>query len=304
MNAASLLVLDAVSSAFRAAPRFWKANFCGVRVPGLPPVAGGAADPSLVLSWFYDRYDGTCRSAIRSAWTMRGQTHVVLSWPDSRAVGQSPAQFGATCQELIGAGFFPCVFLCSKDFDPHNDVPGILANIAPVLPFILKRVPLVCIGWELGIDGWLSATDIQDLTDALAPQFTAYGCRVYVHFQSGYSHFAQHGGYFADYWNLNVGKLTGVLRQRILSQTMNEYRNDSGGIVDVLVRFAGNFGVVPDSGFGHPFDDVELEITAQLQFYNVCTEADGNDWGQWAIETPAQTGPAGSVSVMGSGNGS
>ena len=172
-----------------------------------------------------------------------------------------------------------------------------------MLPFILKRVPLVCIGWELGIDGWLSATDIQDLTDALAPQFTAYGCRVYVHFQSGYSHFAQHGGYFADYWNLNVGKLTGVLRQRILTQSLDQYRYDSGGIVDVLQRFAGNFGVSSDSGFGHPFDDVELEITAQDQFYGTVSEAQGNLWGQWAIETPAQTGPAGSVRVMGSGNG-
>ena len=36
--------------------RAWKGNICGVHVPGLPAVPGGAADASLVLSWFYDRY--------------------------------------------------------------------------------------------------------------------------------------------------------------------------------------------------------------------------------------------------------
>ena len=74
-------------------------------------------------------------------------------------------------------------------------------------------------------------------------------------------------------------------------------------ICDVLTRFAGNFNVSPDSGFGHPFDDVELEITATLQFNGDMTEADGNSWGQWAIDTPPQGGPAGLVGVQGSGNG-
>ena len=32
-------------------------------------------------------------------------------------------------------------------------------------------------------------------------------------------------------------------------------------------------------------------------------EAEGDRWGRWAIETPAQSGRAGMVAVMGSGNG-
>ena len=70
-------------------------------------------------------------------------------------------------------------------------------------------------------------------------------------------------------------------------------------ITDCLERFAGGFGFPTDSGFGHPFDFVALEITAQPQFNGEMTEADGDLWGQTALQTP----PCGSVSVMGSGNG-
>ncbi len=54
-----------------------------------------------------------------------------------------------------------------------------------------------------------------------------------------------------------------------------------------------------DSGFGHPFDFVALEITAQPQFNGQMSEAEGNSWGQTAITTP----PVGRVIVQGSGNG-
>src|SRR5260221_5245520 len=40
---------------FKQAPRGWAGNMCGVRAQGIKPVDGSTADPSLVLSWFYDR---------------------------------------------------------------------------------------------------------------------------------------------------------------------------------------------------------------------------------------------------------
>ncbi len=283
---------------FRIAPRLWAGNFCGVRVVGLPPVADGSSDASLVLSWFYDRYASVSRAAILHAWSERGYTHVVLSWPDSRAFGQTPAQFLDTCQELIANGFYPCVFLTSKDFDPRDDAATILACLEEVLPLLVGVVPLVCIGWELNL--FLGATPLQTLIDAIAPRFTPSSCRVYVHFSEGVSAWQQPGGTFADFWTANVGKLTGVLRQKILAQTPAQYRDDSGGIRDVLARFAGGFNCPADSGFGHPFDDVELEISAQLQFNGQMTEAQGDALGRWAIDTP----PVGDVRVMGSGNGS
>jgi hypothetical protein len=286
---------------FQIAPRIWKGNMCGVRVPGLAPVAGGAADASLVLSWFYDRYDLRGRALILERWLPR-YPDVLLSWPDSRAFGQTPRQFRATCDELITVGARPCVFLTSKDFDPRDDAAAILARLEEVLPLLIGVVPRVCIGWELNL--FLGATPLQTLIDAIAPRFTPSGCRVYVHFSEGVSAWQQPGASFGDFWRANVGKLTGVLRQKILAQSPADYRDGDGGIRDVLERFAGFDNCPSDSGFGHPFDDIELEISAMLQFNGQCTEAEGDRLGRWAIDTPGVVGPLGLVRVMGSGNGS
>jgi hypothetical protein len=283
-------ITTGLESAFQPCPREYAGNMCGVRVPGLPAVPGGAADPSLVLSWFYDRYALEDQARMRAAW---GSGDVLLSWPDSRAYGFSAAQFAATCQELIGHGFRPCVMLSAKGYDPP-DVPTILANIAPVLPLLTGLVGRFCVGWELSL--WLSPTQVQQLIDALAPTVNGAGGKLYVHFQQGYASFQQPGGVFADFWNLNVGKLTGLLHQRDLTWDQPMYQ---ARLVDILERFAGGFGCAPDSGFGHPFDLIALEITAQPQFDGSMDEATGNQWGQVALNTP----PVGSVRVMGSGNG-
>lgn len=290
----------AVERPFKPAPRFWHGNLCGVRVAGLPPVEGGASDASLVLSWFIDRYQPADRTKIYAEWTRRGDTHVALSWPDSRAAGATPESFRATVLELIDAGFFPCVFWCSKDFDPM-DVPAILAGIERPLSLLAGILPLSCIGWELSL--WLSPTQVQELIDAIAPRLTPSGCRVYVHFQQGYASFQQDGGIFADFWKLQVGKLTGILHQKVLSQNPEEYWYASGGLADVLQRFAGNFFCPADSGFHHPFDLVAWEITAMTQFDGQTSEQTGDYWGTHAINCPPQSGPAGIVGVMGSGNG-
>lgn len=289
--------LESTLPPFKAAPRFWTGNMCGVHVPGLPPVPGGASDPTLVLSWFYDRYPVEWRKEIRTVWHWKGYVHVLLSWPDCRAHhGTAAAPFFASiCAELVADGFYPCVMLCAKDIDPP-DVPTIMRSMADVLPLLVPIVPLFCVGWELSL--WLSPTQVQQLIDWVAVAVVPKA-RLYVHFQQGYGSFQQPGMHFADFWNLNVGKLTGLLHQKILSQTPEEYRGASGGLVDILDRFAGGFGCAADSGFGHPFDLVALEITAMTQFEGSTSEANGDALGTWAIQTPA----VGGVTVMGSGNG-
>lgn len=299
------VILKAGSNPFRKgggfipAPRHYDGQMCGVRVPGLPPVDGGAADASLVLSWFYPRYDAAARAKIRAAWGTK-YPDVLLSWPDDRAFGLSAAQAGAIYQELIADGFRPCVFLLSKVYDP-TDFDGCLASIATILPYLVGIVPRISIGWELNL--FLSPEILRQLIDAICPLFTPAGTRCYVHFSEGVSAWQINGNNFASFWNRSIGKLTGVLRQEILSQTPPERRGASGGISDVLIRFAGNFGVSPDSGFGHPFDDIELEISAQPQFNGQMTEAEGDAQGTWAIQCPPEGGPAGLVGVQGSGNG-
>lgn len=281
---------------FKPAPRTYCGNMCGIRLPGAPAVSGGADDASLILSWFYDRYSNGWRSKIRDAWKAKGYVDVLLSWPDSRAAGQSPAQFLATCQELIAQDFYPCPMLYSKDFDP-SDVPAILASLEPLIKLLIGVVPRVCIGWELSIA--LTPTQVQQLIDAIAPRFTPAGTKVYVHFQEGYFAFQQPGESTASFWWTNIGKLTGILRQRNPDEDVGNPAEYQARIQDCLSRFSGGFNFPTDSGFGHPFDLIELEITASQQFNGSMAEWQGDDWGTAAISTPA----IGGVSVMGSGNG-
>jgi hypothetical protein len=277
-------------------PRVYRGNLCGVRVSGLPSIAGGS-DPSLVLSWFIDRYDSQRRQTIYRAWKGAGCVDVLVSWPDSRDAGFSLAQFAETCRELVAHGFLPCVMFASKYYDPA-DVDGILANALPCLKALIAAgvIARACVGWELSL--WLSPEQVQQLIDAFAAVCVPAKVGLWVHFQQGYFAFEKDkpGATTADFWNKQVGKLTGVLHQRDLSWGWDEYR---ARIVDCLERFAGGFGFVTDSGFGHPFDFVALEISAQPQYDGAMDEATGNAWGQWAIDTPAVNG----VRVMGSGNG-
>jgi hypothetical protein len=274
---------------FKPAPRFWAANMCGIRIPGLPPVPGGAADPSLLLSWFYDRYDTGWRAAIRGQWQVKDYTHVLLSWPDSHGQGATPESFLATCKELIDDGFYPCVMLSSKDFDSTYDTPTLVDNLTPVINTLVGTVPMFCIGWELSI--WRTPTQVQDMINALSPLCMAQaGTLVYVHFQEGYPSFQQPGGVVADFWNPNVGKLTGLLYQKRIAQTDAEFLDS---INDCLERFAGGWGMVAG------FDFVALELTAMTQFNGSCSEAEGNRVGRLAINAPAVNG----TKVSGSGNG-
>lgn len=286
------------ATAFRPAPREYLGNMCGVRVPRLPPVSGGAHDASLFLSWFYARYNATDQSRIRAA--MQRYPDWLLSWPDDRAVGLSGADFGAQCRSLIALGFRPAVMLLSKDYDP-SDFDGCMRNIAPVLPHIIGLVPRMCIGFEL--NSFLSPEVLHRLIDALTPQFVAYGCKCYVHFTPGVASWQEDGHPTCDFWNAHIGQLTGLFHQRIPGTTPAEYQTEmSGCLDDVLVRFAGEDGFSPDSGFGHPWDCIALEITASEQFDGM-SDADGDRWGDIAISTPARVGPLGPVPVMGSGNG-
>jgi hypothetical protein len=253
-----------------------------------------------VLSWFIDRYSPADRISIYATWHSRGITDVLVSWPDSRAFGQSPEQFVDTCAELVDMGFLPCVMLSAKGLDVPS-VPDILGSIENVLPLLLSSHVIArgCIGWELSL--WLSPTAVQQLIDALAPTFRDAGIPLYVHFQAGYFAFQINGLTTADFWKANVGKLTGLLHQADLSawdKPMYQAR-----IVDCLNRFVGQFNCPADSGFGHPFDFIALEISADLQFRTGMSEADGNLWGDAALSAGSVSGPFGSVSVMGSGNG-
>lgn len=286
------------------APRAYKGQMCGIHIPGLPAVEGGSPDPSLVLSWFYSRYtDPADRKAIRAAWKLEGYLDPLTSWPDDRAFELSPSRHADMLEELCADGLRPCEMLGSKLYDPHDDGAGTLANINPVLDELAKRdvVSRYCVGFEM--DLWNTFESLQVIVDGVSARVKPMGRPLYVHFSPGYADWRPNvpGSTFADYWNRQVGKLTGLLHQRVQAWSNEEWQ---ARVVDVLQRFAGYFGVSPDSGFGHPFDFIELEISADDQYWGRITEEQGNQLGSFILGTPAVQGPTGVlVGVMGSGNG-
>ncbi len=302
MSAAT--VLAALSNGIVAkapiAPRVFFGQMCGIRLPGAPPVDGGAADSSLILSWFYSRYPTEFRPSIIDGY--RKYPDVLTSWTDDRAVGISPAEHVSRLQELCAAGLRPAEMLGSKLYCPNNDAAGTMAIFNEVLPLLIEAdcVSRYCIGFEL--DLWNSYASLQALIDAVAEQVVPKR-PLYVHFSPGYADWRPDfpGSTFADFWNPQVGKLTGLWHQAVPEWTDQEYQDRLG---DVLARFAGGFNVSPDSGFGHPFDCVALEITAMTQFNGTCTEAQGDARARVALSTPPAFGPLGAVPVIGSGNGS
>ena len=286
-------------------PRWFAGNMCGITLPGLPPIPGGSDRyPELVVSWLLDRYGPSDQDRILTAFRERGLTDILLSWPDSRAVGATPESFVAFAWDLYQKGFEPCVMLYSKDYDPP-DVAEIQRRTAPVLALMPRKVGRICVGWELSIA--LQPLQVQELTDWMAPQVTPWGGRLGVHFQQGYASFDINGpnASFAGYWNRNIGKLSFLLHQRVQWPPSDAW--DKGmyqaRLADILERFAGHDFCSPDSGFGHPFDCIALEITAMAAFNAGMSEPEQNSWAQDAIDTAPVMGPFGPVFVQGSGNG-
>jgi hypothetical protein len=285
---------------FVPAPREYHGQMCGIHVAGLSPIAG-VADPTLVLSWLLPAYNSTDQAAIVQAYRAKGYVDFLLDWAYARSVGYDVPRFVALCIWLRAQGCRPVPMLCSKDFDPHNNLAGLLANITPLLSPMIEShaVSRVGVGFELGINGWLTALEVQHLIDAVTAMLNPSGIRCYVHFQPGYPSFQQ-SGTTGDFWHLNVGKLAGLFAQSRPEDTMSATRD---WFNDVLERCAGNDNwpaVVMD---GHGVDCIALELTASRQFAGTMTEAQGDDFALYIWETPPRTGPAGTARILGSGNG-
>jgi hypothetical protein len=285
--------------------RWFRGNFIGIIVPGLPPVDGGSgAHPDLLLTPFIDRYAPADQALAIAAYQAHNYTHWVLWWPDSRAFGQSIAQFVATCQMIQAAGFYTVVNLLSKVYDPRNPDPTQVAAAVDGVVAALEAVNAAdayIVGFEL--DLWTDpgnigdpSTNIQDIIDHVVGLVDPAVTPVYVHFSSDVASWQRNGTFTADFWNPNVGKLTGLLYQHY-HPTCPGVQNQ---FLDVQVRFGGAYGFSATSGFGHPFDVVAFEQGANNFFNGTITYADVEAQGFQAIYSPV---PSPGVPVMGYGNG-
>ena len=282
------------------APRTYRGDM-GVFIDGAPDVGAGGA-PNLVLSFMYPRYPATFRAVIRGAWRARQSLDVLLSWQDDAAYGIALGPCVAARQELCAEGFRPCEWLSSKVYSPRDDAAGTLAIMEPTLAAFLAAdcISRYCVGAEL--DLWNTYDSLQAMTDAIAPRVNGIGRTLDVHFSTNRADWRPDhpGSTFAEYWNPNKGKLSGLWFQSDSSASDADLQAE---MIPILARFAGNDNVVPDSGFGHPFDCHAVEISLQKMFDGGMTQAECDRRGRVLLATPPQGGPAGPVVVMGSGNG-
>jgi hypothetical protein len=163
-------------------PRLRREQFCGLRVPGLPPIPGGAGDPSLVCAWFIDRYRQSDQDRIIAGMRATGATHWTLSWPDSRAVGQSIGDYVATASWLVAQGFWVCHKLFSKVYDQRNPDP---ATVYPVMDALVSAGAVTCAApaWEM--NAFVDPEAMDGICDPLAERYPTV--LWYLHFLSGYA---------------------------------------------------------------------------------------------------------------------
>ena len=286
------------------APRIWRGDM-GVFIDGAPDVGAGGPQ-NLVLSFMYPRYPAAFRAVIRGVWEQRQSLDVLLGWQADVDYGIPLGQCVAIRQELCAEGFRPCEWLAAKPYmlaaGARDNAALSLQIIEPTLAAFLAAdcISRYCVGSEL--DLWNTYDSLQAMTDAIAPRVNGIGRTLGVHFSTNYADWRpdRKGSTFADYWNPNQGKLSDLWFQADVNASDADLQAE---MIPILSRFAGNAGVVPDSGFGHPFDCHAVEISLQAMFDGRMDQAECDRRGNVELATPPQGGPAGSVRVMGSGNG-
>jgi hypothetical protein len=147
------------------------------------------------------------------------------------------------------------------------------------------------VGWELNL--FNSPAHLQQVIDHVAARLPLSDERaLYIHFSPHYASWQpdRPGGSGADFWPLQVGKLTGLLYQCNPSWSVGMMQ---ARVNDVLVRLKahGLWGLPTD------FDVVPWETIATEQFENRADEDRGDLVGYELLCTP------GPIAPMGFGNG-
>lgn len=283
--------------------RWFRGDFCGIDVPGMPHVQDGGTSNSLILTPYIDRYSPANQTTILNAYATRGYTHWLLWWPNSRdAWAQSVGQFTATCQTVQAAGYWPIVMLYSKVYDGQNPDPTKNDALITSLNTTFGNQWICCIGFEM--DEFMDpGATIQSVIDHVTGQTVPFGVNTYVHFSEGLTSWqapsAAGGG--ATWWTQQQNKLRGIMHQKNLGWDCPTYQSK---LNDLQVRFgSGVSGWPTDSGFGGPFDIVAAEYSASFRFNNAITEAAAQTLGQEAVATPSQGGALPPIGIKGFLNG-
>lgn len=284
-----------------AQKRYFRCNFGCVTIPGLPWVPGmEAKNFDRLLTGFHGRYDPTWQAVIATTYMQRGYTHY-LRWvqDEQNYPGYSIEKYVDECLALKSAGVTYIVHsFLSKDFAPHNpSVEYCRETFGPLIAALKAAncLDLCIVGFELNLVSDGSLFDLIDYFTVEEGLNEANGVPAYVHFISGYTWPGQGAPDRRQWWNAQIGKLTGLCYQ---CDPEWSYRDMQDRIGDTTNNSGEGF-VGTDSGFGHAFDMIPLEPELTKAFGDGATldENDLDQCGYVLLCTP------GGIPCMGFGNG-
>lgn len=284
---------------------FYRGNFCGIRVPGVPGVPGGVnatvpgGDTSLVMASHLDRYPIEWQHRILETYASYGYTHFQQSIGFSEDAGKTIPEYVATAKLIQSYGLYVDHWFLGAGKYNTRDMDR--TYWAPILQpwfdglFAQSAVDACCVGWQL--DGFNKEdAPIQSIIDYFAEQCVPRGIPLATHWINGA------GTWTAtlsreQWWRNQKGKLSWFHHQGPTASQGSTVPDYQARLCDTLNPFGnGRFGT---SGlFGdRPFGLVVYECSAQDQYDERSTEAEGDQRGMLLCCTKA------SAQVSGYGNG-
>jgi len=277
---------------------FYRGQFCGLRVPGAPPVPGGPDDPALMMACLLDRYPPECQDRFLQTYAGYGYTHLqrsighALANPDGSWAGVSLAQFIALNQRAQRIGLFADVWflggeaLMTRDQDATYWQP----ILQPVIDALLaaQAIDSACVGWQLdqyNQPGNALIGIIAYVADALPPTipvFTHWVNEALAWWKTGgevwtdrYGAINVHDRF--SWWLAMRPYLTGGHHQGNTTMARTDPGLYQAKMRDTLNPFSdGRMGWSRRSGVEVPFRLTVFECTAQDQFNGACPEDEGD----------------------------
>lgn len=263
---------------------FLIADAWGITLDGLPFVQGGSSRQpaqNRFLSWFFDRYPAEWQQRWLDQNQLNGNTHGVLSPPDSiQGYGQSLQQVVETHGRLKAAGFYVVSMLASKLYQPRDmGVQQFVDYAFPIMDALTSAnvVDEFVPAWEMDLFNVPGDTTLR-ICKEIGAHAHAAGCSCWLHFSTHVTAWFADGDRRGRYgWWADLGAdVDGLNYQGDGNWTANEWQ---ARLVDTLSQFGsqGNahklraFERLGDRMFDNP---TPTEADANLDAYLACCAID------------------------------
>lgn len=279
-----------------------RGNFCGIRVPGAPPVPGGrnatvpGRDTDLMMSMQLHEYPQEYRDAYIQAHLDRQYTHLQRSlihalgdlglFSPTGLIKTTLDDYVKTSAAAQAKGLYQDHWILTGDINsPNRDQMAAYYQpmLGPILDVLIanKVVDMMCVGWQL--NEFNSGESLQSVIDWLADVCGPHNIPLFIHFDPLVTWW---GGVYNDrfaFWNGQKDKLSGLHFQSDVTLSVQDLQ---GRMNDTIAPFRnGQMGQT----FGRNYIFSATELTANAQFFGpdegqvVTSEDDGDLVGRYAM---------------------